>query len=89
VTHSGPCTFESKRGWTAPYWVVLRLQVREHPQVRQTETGGETMTDYCQMCGARKGLRLANDPSGQRKTLCALCARGSAELIAEKQEVGK
>jgi hypothetical protein len=47
------------------------------------------MTDYCQMCGARKGLRLANDPSGQRKTLCALCARGSAELIAEKQEVGK
>jgi len=37
--------------------------------------------DYCEMCGHRRGLRIAPDADGKRLTLCKLCREGAAALV--------
>lgn len=39
-----------------------------------------TRKAYCEMCGHRRGLRIAPDPDGKLLTLCRLCRKGAAQL---------
>lgn len=56
-------------------------QYKMGPLEKMQRGGG--MKDICEMCGSKKHLEPAFDPSWHPKTLCRDCRIGCAELLAD------